>query len=79
MESAPARVAGAKSADGTLWGCDEVDPLLWFETKHILASDKYSETAKLLDEFIATRSERLPVTPVNECCFSESCARCSSG
>ena len=41
------------------WGCDEVDPLLWDDSKHVLANQAYTETARLLDEFTRTHAERL--------------------
>jgi hypothetical protein len=55
--------------DGTQWGCDEVDPLLWFETKHVLGRNKYPQTAELLDEFIATHAELLVDDPVKRALF----------
>lgn len=55
--------------DRTQWGCDEVDPLLWFETKHILSRSEYPQTAKLLDDFIATHAERLVEEPVKRALF----------
>jgi hypothetical protein len=50
---------------GQVWGCDEIDPLLWRETTHILVGDGYSQTLRLLDEFTSTHAERLIRDPLS--------------
>jgi hypothetical protein len=58
-----------KDAQGETWGCDEVDPLLWYESKHILASPAYATTFHLLDEFTSTHAERLIQDPLRRALF----------
>jgi len=48
-----------RDANGKTWGCNEVDPLLWDRSRHILVNPAYKETVRLLDEFTSTHSERL--------------------
>lgn len=55
--------------DGSMWGCDEVDPLLWAGTVHVLAGDKYKQTMRLLDEFIATHAEERIDDPLKHALF----------
>jgi hypothetical protein len=58
-----------RDKSGTLWGCDEVDPLLWPQTKGILAHHAYTETIRLLDEFISRHGERLIHDPLRRALF----------
>jgi len=50
--------------DGSLWGCDEVDPLLWFDTKYVLTGERHTGAMQALDEFIETHAERLVSDPL---------------
>jgi hypothetical protein len=54
---------------GKILGCDEVDPLLWPATEHILVDPAYHETLKLLDEFINSHSEKLVRDPLKRAIF----------
>lgn len=45
-------------------GCDEVDPLLWQRSKHVLEIPAYQETVRLLDEFTSTHAETLIRDPL---------------
>lgn len=50
--------------DGGEYGYDELDPLLWFETKHLLSGQSNQLAIKLLDEFLKTNAERLIKDPL---------------
>src|SRR6185312_17002777 len=50
--------------DGNIWGCDDVDPLLWQNTDYLLRGNAYRETLTLLDEFTRTHAERLIHQPL---------------
>jgi len=63
------RLLERRDAQGKVWGCDELDPLLWRETQHILAGPAYRETVALLDEFIRTHSEQLFHDPLRRAMF----------
>lgn len=54
---------------GQTWGCDEVDPLLWQRSKHVLEIPAYQETVRLLDEFTSTHAERLIRDPLTRALF----------
>jgi len=56
-------------SDGSKWGCDEVDPLLWSGSKHVLLGAKYQETVALLHEFLNSHSERLVRDPLVRAVF----------
>jgi hypothetical protein len=49
---------------GKLWGCDEIDPLLWLTTNHLLVGEDYKQTLRVLDEFTETHAERLIREPL---------------
>lgn len=55
--------------DGNKWGCDEVDPLLWRGSKHVLVGAKYKETIALLHEFLNSHAERLVRDPLARAVF----------
>src|SRR5689334_19032819 len=46
------------------YGYDELDPLLWYETKHLLSGPAYQQAIDLLDKFLATHAERLISDPL---------------
>jgi hypothetical protein len=50
--------------DGTEYGRDETDPLLWASTGHLLGGDSNAEAARVLDEFLEARAERLVADPL---------------
>jgi hypothetical protein len=45
-------------ASGAVYGNDEVDPLLWSETKYLLTAPSHSDALAVLDEFLNTHGER---------------------
>jgi hypothetical protein len=50
--------------DGREYGYDELDPLLWSETKYLLSGPSNQLAIKLLDEFLRTDAERLIKDPL---------------
>ena len=50
--------------DGREYGQDEVDPLLWGSTGHLLGGASNAEAARTLDEFLDARAERLVADPL---------------
>lgn len=58
-----------RDANGKTWGCDDLDPLLWQNTKHVLEGSAYQETIRLLDEFTSTHAERLISAPLLRALF----------
>jgi hypothetical protein len=50
--------------DGREYGYDELDPLLWSETKYLLSGPSNQLAIKLLDEFLKTNAERLIKDPL---------------
>ncbi len=47
------------ATDGREFGLDEVDALLWDETRHLLTGPSHTRALDLLDEFLNTDGERL--------------------
>ena len=54
---------------GNVYGCDDVDPLLWQNTDYLLRGRAYRETVILLDEFTRTHAERLIREPLPRAIF----------
>lgn len=52
------------SADGRIHGWDSLDPLLWYETTHLLEETSHRPVIQLLDEFLSTGAEGLVHDPV---------------
>jgi hypothetical protein len=50
--------------DGRVYGDDQLDPLLWDSTKHLLGGPAKRESLKCLDEFLDTHAERLISDPL---------------
>lgn len=50
--------------DGQEFGVDEVDPLLWRETRHLLTGPSHARALALLDEFLVTNADRFITDPV---------------
>lgn len=59
------RVAG----DGSEYGLDTVDPLLWRETRHLLNGPSHEDAVIVLDEFLTARGERLIADPLRRAVF----------
>jgi hypothetical protein len=55
--------------DGSEYGVDAVDPLMWRETRHLLAGDSHVRAVSLLDEFLASNGERLIRDPLKRAVF----------
>ncbi|HEX7956082.1 MAG TPA: hypothetical protein VF508_04015 [Pyrinomonadaceae bacterium] len=50
--------------DGRVYGRDELDPLLWDSTTHLLSGASNLEAVRRLDEFLDARAERLFTDPL---------------
>ena len=55
--------------DGTEYGFDTVDPLLWRETKHLVQGPSAAGAVRILDEFLASDGERLIRDPLKRAVF----------
>ncbi len=49
---------------GTQLGTDSLDPLLWFQSEHLLAKPSHERALNALDEFLKTRAENLIHDPL---------------
>lgn len=52
------------SRNGQEYGYDELDPLLWTETKDLLTGPSHQQAIKLLDEFLYTNAAALITDPL---------------
>src|SRR5215813_7056374 len=50
--------------NGEEYGHDELDPLLWAETKHLLVDPSHQQAIKLLDEFLSVNGAALITDPL---------------
>jgi len=50
--------------NGEEYGHDELDPLLWAETKHLLVGPSHQQAIKLLDEFLSVNGAALITDPL---------------
>lgn len=57
------------SLDGRRYGADDVDPLLWRSTKHLLIGKSHADALAVLDEFLSSHGERLITDPVRRAVF----------
>ena len=55
--------------DGTEYGFDTVDPLLWRETQHLLRGPSSVSALRVLDEFLASNGERMIRDPLKRAVF----------
>ena len=53
-----------EDANGTRYGEDALDPLLWFETEYLLSEPSRPRALRLLDEFLQTHGENLIRDPL---------------
>jgi hypothetical protein len=58
-----------RSADGEEYGADELDPLLWLDTSHLLAGASHREVVQVLDEFLAGDADNLIRDPLKRAMF----------
>ena len=47
-----------ESREGRQYGYDELDPLLWVETKYLLTEPANRQALTVLDEFLSTHGEK---------------------
>jgi hypothetical protein len=55
--------------DGSEYGFDTVDPLLWRQTRHLLTGPSHARAVIVLDEFLASNAERLIGDPLKRAIF----------
>jgi hypothetical protein len=55
--------------DGSSYGFDTVDPLLWRETRHLLTGPSHRSAVLVLDEFLSSHGERLIRDPLERAVF----------
>jgi hypothetical protein len=55
--------------DGTEYGWDVLDPLLWYETTYLLEGTSYQQAISVLDEFLSTQGEDLINDPLRRAIF----------
>lgn len=53
-----------RGADGSEYGDDELDPLLWGETKYLRRGPSHEQAIRVLDEFISKHGEQLITDPL---------------
>ncbi|SRR6266498_4012373 len=51
------------------YGWDALDPLLWYDTTHLLEGTSYQQSIQLLDEFLSTKAEDLIADPLRRAIF----------
>jgi hypothetical protein len=56
-------------SSGKRFGQDELDPLLWSESKHLLIGERHKYILLLLDEFLSTSGEKLVKDPLRRAIF----------
>ena len=55
--------------DGTEYGMDELDPLLWYDTTYLLFGDPFRQSIQVLDEFLTTHGENMIHIPLKRAMF----------
>jgi hypothetical protein len=55
--------------DGSEYGFDTVDPLLWRETRYLVTGPSHARAIRVLDEFLASNGERLIHDPLKRAVF----------
>ena len=58
-----------QSADGTEYGAEALDPLLWQEMRHLLIGDSHRSALACLDEFLHSRAEHAVQDPIKRAIF----------
>jgi hypothetical protein len=57
------------AANGEEYGSDELDPLLWLDTTHLLDGPSHQQALQVLDEFLSTHAEDLIRDPLQRAMF----------
>ncbi len=55
--------------DGKEFGYDELDPLLWWQTKYLISGPSHQQAVNLLDEFLSRHAENLITDPLKRAMF----------
>src|SRR5688572_22274510 len=54
---------------GGVYGSDELDPLLWFDTTYLLEGNSHEQAIQVLDEFLRSHAENLIGDPLKRAMF----------
>jgi hypothetical protein len=57
------------TSTGKRYGQDELDPLLWEESKYLLVGERHKYVLSVLDEFLSTNGEKLVKDPLKRAVF----------
>ena len=55
--------------DGTTYGADELDPLLWLETKYLLSGPSHQQALAELNQFLSSHAEHQIADPLKRAMF----------
>jgi hypothetical protein len=55
--------------DGQAYGLDDLDPLLWENSRYLLTEPRYQQVLDLLNEFLNKRGEKLIAVPLKRALF----------
>ena len=55
--------------EGQAYGLDDLDPLLWENSRHLLTEPRYRQVLDLLNEFLDERGEKLITLPLKRALF----------
>lgn len=53
-----------RTADGKQYGAEALDPVMWWQTRHLLTGESLSRALQCLDEFLRARAEHLVADPL---------------
>jgi hypothetical protein len=53
-----------QTADGKQYGAEALDPLMWWQTRHLLTGESHSRALQCLDEFLRAQAEHLVADPL---------------
>ncbi len=54
---------------GTIYGKDSLDPLLWYETEHLLSEPSHRQAVEVLDKFLEFHAEKQIPDPLKRAMF----------
>ena len=57
------------AVNGDEYGLEELDPLLWFDTTHLLRDPSHGQSIQVLDEFLSSHAETLIREPLKRAMF----------
>src|SRR5687767_3452414 len=60
---------GRTATDGKEYGADELDPLLWLDTTHLLTGVSHQKALQVLEDFLAAQADHLIQDPLKRAMF----------